>query len=170
MYGRALPEIIEKHEVFCVFDWDKLHGEGPFLRSSKTSVFASCGSGRGGAFPDIRKETGCWFICVCVQTTIRFAELLGVASAQFDSRSHSILRLWSGTKRHRFWVGVGWHFVSAVSVRSAMICVDIMSDRLDCVSVLVERCFDIFSLMSLVIVARQRDQNVRLFAHSRFGC
>ena len=135
----AFLEIIEK-QFFC----GSRNTRCRCMRSSKTCLlFVFCGS----TLPEIRTATG-WnrlvHVCVCVCSDHDpFCGVAGccIGTIGFQIMFHSAALV--GHKKKSF-LGGCWHFVSAVSVRFAMICVDIMSDGLHCVSVLVERCFDIF--------------------------
>ena len=96
--------------------------------------------------------------------------LLGVASAPFRdtqlvSRSSSILRVWSGTTRIRFWVWRLTSFSVCVQARFVMFCGNVNSHGLQSVFVLLSVVLTFFVLMGLVTFARQREKH-RRFAHS----
>ena len=100
------------------------------------------------------------FTCACFQATIfsfchSVLHLHLFRDTQVVSRSSSILRVWSGTTRIRFWVGRLTSFSVCVQARFVMFCGNVISHGLQSVFVLLSVVLPFFVLMGLVTFARQ---------------
>ena len=115
----------------------------PFWRSSRI-FFLILGSVRGGALPEMRAETWCWFgwngfVHFCVFASHDFFLSCQVVHrhlfrvTQLVSGSSSILRVWWGTEK--IVAGCGCDTFQYLSVRFVMFCVNIVSDGVQCVLV-----------------------------------